>query len=118
MVTVLVVDDEPMIRLVIAEDLQDAGFGTVEASDADEAISILEARQDIQFVFTDVNMPGSMDGAKLAAAVRDRWPPVHIIITSGRDEPANMPLHAIFIPKPYTIEKVIAVIKTFEPSIS
>ena len=114
MQTVLVVEDEVFIRFVIVEDLRDAGFATVEAGNADEAIAILEARQDIQLVFTDVDMPGSMNGAKLAAAVRDRWPPVHIVITSGKAMPILMPVHAVFIPKPYTAENVVAVMRKFE----
>ena len=114
MQTVLVVEDEPIIRLISLIELEDAGFITIEAKDADEAIAILEKRQDIDFIFTDVNMPGSMDGAKLAAAVRDRWPPVHIIVTSGRVKPARMPAEAIFIPKPYKLRNVIAAMKAFE----
>ena len=114
MPTVLVVEDEPLIRFVIVEDLKDAGFSMVEACDADEAIAILEARKDIQLVFTDVDMPGSMNGAKLAAAVRDRWPPVHIIITSGKGMPEVMPPLALFIPKPYTGRVVVEAMRTFE----
>lgn len=114
MPTVLVVEDEPLIRFIVVEDLQDAGFSTVEANDADEAIAILEVRKDIQLVFTDVDMPGSMNGAKLAAAVRDKWPPVHIIITSGKGMPDHLLIRALFIPKPYTAKSVIAAMKTFE----
>jgi len=81
MPTVLVVEDETLIREFIAEELEEAGYSLVIANNADQAIAILEARQDVHLVFTDINMPGSMDGLKLAAAVRDRWPPIHIIIT-------------------------------------
>ncbi|WP_426527924.1 response regulator [Bradyrhizobium sp. McL0615] len=84
MPTVLVVEDETLIRELVAEELEEAGYTVVIANDADQAIAILEARQDIRLVFTDINMPGSMNGLKLAAAVRDRWSPVHIIITSGK----------------------------------
>ena len=87
MATVLVVEDEILIRDVIADDLEKAGFTVALAAHADEAIAILEARQDVHLVFTDIDMPGSMDGLKLAAAVRDRWPPVHIIITTGKTRP-------------------------------
>jgi CheY-like chemotaxis protein len=72
MPTVLVVEDETLIRELVAEELEVAGYTVVIANDADQAIAILEARQDIHLVFTDINMPGSMDGLKLAAAVRDR----------------------------------------------
>ena len=114
MPTVLVVEDESLIRFVIVEDLNDAGYSTVEASNADEAIAILEARPDIHLVFTDVDMPGSMDGSKLAAAVRDRWPPIHIMITSGKGMPSIMPERALFMPKPYTSKNVVIAMKTFE----
>jgi CheY-like chemotaxis protein len=66
--------------------VEKAGFEAIEAIDADEAIRILESRNDIRAVFTDIQMPGSMDGLKLARAVRDRWPPVALIVTSGRTD--------------------------------
>jgi CheY-like chemotaxis protein len=84
MPTVLIVEDEAMIRDVVKDELEDAGYSVILAPHADAAIAILEARQDIHLVFTDIDMPGSMDGLKLAACVRDRWPPVHIIITTGK----------------------------------
>ena len=114
MPTVLVVDDEVMIREFIAEELSDAGFTVVIAASADHAISILENRLDIRLVFTDIDMPGSMDGLKLAAAVRDRWPPIHIIITTGKVRPLEIPANALFIPKPYLGENVVTAIRTFE----
>jgi CheY-like chemotaxis protein len=80
---ILVIEDEPLIRMVVSEYIADAGFEALEAANADIAIEILERRGDIRAIFTDINMPGSMDGLKLARAVRDRWPPIHIIITSG-----------------------------------
>ena len=114
MPVVLVVEDETLIRELVAEELEVAGYTVVIANDADQAIAILEARQDIHLVFTDVNMPGSMDGLKLAGAVRDRWPPVHIIITSGKIRPMEIPANALFIPKPYVSENVVAAMRTFE----
>ena len=115
MPVVLVVEDETLIRELVAEELEVAGYTVVIANDADQAIAILEARQDIHLVFTDINMPGSMDGLKLAAAVRDRWPPVHIIIiTSGKIRPLEIPANALFIPKPYVGENVVAAMRTFE----
>ena len=115
MPVVLVVEDETLIRELVAEELEVAGYTVVIANDADQAIAILEARQDIHLVFTDINMPGSMDGLKLAAAVRDRWPPVHIIIiTSGKIRPLEIPANALFIPKPYVGESVVAAMRTFE----
>ena len=111
---VLVVEDETLIRELVTEELEEAGYFVVIANNADQAIAILEARQDIHLVFTDINMPGSMDGLKLAAAVRDRWPPVHIIITSGKVRPPEIPANALFIPKPYVGENVVAAMRTFE----
>ena len=114
MPTVLVVEDETLIRELVAEELEEAGYSVVVTNNADQAIAILEARQDIHLVFTDIDMPGSMDGLKLAAAVRDRWPPVHIIITTGKVRPLEIPANALFIPKPYVGENVVAAMRTFE----
>ena len=114
MATVLVVEDETLIREFVAEELEEAGYAVVMANNADQAIAILEARQDIHLVFTDIDMPGSMDGLKLAAAIRDRWPPVHIIITTGKVRPLEIPANALFIPKPYVGKNVVAAMRTFE----
>ena len=77
---VLAVEDEPLILMLAVDMIRDAGFEPLWASNADEAIRILESRDDIRIVFTDINMPGSMDGIKLAQAVRGRWPPIKIIV--------------------------------------
>ncbi len=114
MPTVLVVEDEILIRGMVSEELVDAGFAVVEAGTADQAIAVLEARQDIHLVFTDIDMPGSMDGLKLAAAVRDRWPPVHIIITTCKTRPMTIPANSLFIPKPYLGSNVVSAMRTFE----
>lgn len=102
-VVVLVVEDEFLIRLSAVESIQEAGFEVVEAASADEAIAILESRLDISVLFTDIQMPGSMDGLKLAAAVRNRWPPIKIMATSGqvRLSPGDLPQGGLFLPKPY-----------------
>jgi two-component system, response regulator PdtaR len=101
---VLIVEDEFLVRMVAVGLVEDAGFEAVEAANADEAIAILEARDDIRIVFTDVNMPGSMDGLKLAAAVRDRWPPIEFIVTSGRQFVGAdaLPERSFFLMKPYS----------------
>jgi CheY-like chemotaxis protein len=99
---VLVVEDELLIRAVAVDALEEAGFVTLEAGDADEAIRLLETYPDIRLVFTDIHMPGSMDGAKLADAVRKRWPPVRVIVTSARPKPALIDV-AVFLPKPYAL---------------
>ena len=80
---VLLVEDELLLRMDATAMVAEAGFEVVEAGDADEAIAILESRRDIGIVFTDIQMPGSMDGLKLAHAIRGRWPPIRIVATSG-----------------------------------
>jgi CheY-like chemotaxis protein len=114
MPTVLIVEDEVLIRDFVSEELMEAGFEVVQVGSADEAIAVLEARQDVHLVFTDIDMPGSMDGLKLAAAVRDRWPPVHIIITTGKARPMTIPANALFIPKPYLSKNIVTAMRTFE----
>ena len=84
-----------------------AGYEVISAFNADQAIEILESRDDIKLIFTDVDMPGSMDGLKLAAAVRHRWPPVRIVVTSGKHLPSELPDGAVFIPKPYNGAKIV-----------
>jgi CheY-like chemotaxis protein len=117
--TVLVVEDETLIRLHIVDNLKDAGFNVLEASNADDAIEILANRDDIHLVFTDVNMPGSMDGLRLAAYVRDRWPPIKLIVTSGKVavKQADLPQGARFLSKPYEPPQIIqAVTEMFHGS--
>jgi len=99
---VLIVEDELLVRLNAVRTIENAGFKVVEAANADEAIRILESRKDIRVIFTDINMPGSMDGLKLAAVVRNRWPPVQIVVMSGKRRPARdeLPHRARFIEKP------------------
>ena len=105
---VLVVEDEPIQRLMAVTVVEDAGFEAIEAGNADEAISILESRNDIRIVFTDVDMPGGMDGMKLAACIRDRWPPVQIVVTSGylAGKDVALPARSLFFPKPYSAPAV------------
>ena len=90
--------------------VEDAGFNPVEAVNADEAISILESRSDISLLFTDIQMPGSMDGLKLAHAVHDRWPAIKIILVSGQVKPsdAERPANSRFFGKPLGVEQMIA----------
>jgi two-component system, response regulator PdtaR len=112
-VTVLVVEDEAFLLFAIADELREAGYDVLEASNADQAISLLEVHRDIRILFTDIDMPGSMDGLRLSAAVRDRWPPVKIIVTSGKQQPARdaMPSGGVFLPKPYAAAAVAATIQ-------
>lgn len=112
--TVLVVEDEVLVRMSIADHLEDKGFKVLEAANADEALAILNENLEIRLVFTDVDMPGSMDGLKLATLVRDRWPPLRIVITSGhRDLSATeLPQGAQFFAKPYNADRIVETFRT------
>jgi CheY-like chemotaxis protein len=109
-ITVLVVEDEPLVLMSTVDYLQDEGFNVLEAANADEAIAKLEANPAISILFTDVDMPGSMDGLKLSAAVRKRWPPVRIVVTSGHRmvDIADLPDGGVFFSKPYRHREVAA----------
>ena len=102
-VSVLVVEDEHLIRMDTVSSLEAQGFIVHEAGNAAEAISCLDIHNEIRLIFTDVHMPGSMDGVALAHYVRNRWPPVKIIVTSGyaKVSEGNLPAGALFIEKPY-----------------
>jgi CheY-like chemotaxis protein len=112
---VLVVEDEALIRLGALDLVESAGCTAVEARDADEAIRILESRPDIRLIFTDIDMPGSMDGLKLSHYVRNRWPPIHIIVASGKAiiAESELPAGARFFPKPYQGEPITEAIAGF-----
>ena len=112
-ITVLVVEDEPLVRMDIADQLEELGFLVVEAANAIEAVSVLATRDDIQVMFTDVDMPGSMDGLMLAAAVRDRWPPVKIIVTSGHRNVSisDLPRGSLFFDKPYSGQAIASAVR-------
>lgn len=105
---VLVVEDEPVTRFRAMDIVEEAGFEAFEASSADEAMAVLTERPDIRVVFTDIDMPGSMDGAMLAVVIRRRWPEVELILTSGyikvRDE--DIPSRGRFFAKPYRAEDI------------
>lgn len=107
-IKVLVVEDEPLVRLGIAGHLEDDGFTVLETANANEAIAVLARDPEVSIVFTDVDMPGGMDGLKLAAVIRDRWPPIRIVVTSGHRQvgAADLPLESRFFPKPYDFERI------------
>ncbi|KJZ30347.1 chemotaxis protein CheY [Paracoccus sp. S4493] len=107
---VLVIEDEPILRMAALDMVEEAGFDPIGATDATDAIRILESRHDIRIVFTDVDMPRGVDGLKLAAFIRERWPPIHIIVTSGKMEVGRMklPVDCVFFGKPYDERRVIA----------
>lgn len=115
--TVLIVEDEPLLRLNAVSLIEDIGCLPLECGTADEAIALLEANSRIRIVFTDINLVGStMDGLRLAAVIRDRWPPVELIVTSGMFAkiPANkLPHGARFLSKPYTPHQLQQTINGF-----
>ncbi|MBV2149959.1 response regulator [Sphingobium sp. AS12] len=106
---ILVVEDEALVRAMAADILLDAGYRIFQAGDAPDALAILEERDDIGAVFTDIEMPG-MTGLALAATIRDRWPCVALLITSGRLRPGagEMPTGADYLAKPYHPDELVA----------
>jgi len=101
--TVLVVEDEPVIRLSAMDMVEAAGCEAIGVLDADAAARLLETRTDIRAVFTDIHMPGSMDGLGLMRLVKDRWPCVPVLVASGITSiaPADLPSGVCFVAKPY-----------------
>ncbi len=113
-IAVLVVEDEPITRMDVVEQLEESGFKVFEAPDANRAIKILEANSAIRVLFTDIDMPGSMDGLKLAAAVRDRWPPIRIVVASGlrKINVDSLPADSRFFTKPYSVIEIAATMRS------
>ena len=113
---ILIVEDELWLSLDISEALEDEGYDVITVANADDAIKVLESRNDVHTIFTDIDLPGSVDGLKLAAAVRDRWPPVNIIVTTGMRAPRRdeMPANSMFIAKPYRSAEVLEAVRSFE----
>jgi CheY-like chemotaxis protein len=99
-----------LLRELAVEVVEEAGFAALEAGNADEAVALLESRPDIALLFTDINMPGAMDGLKLARAVRARWPAIRILVASGqaRLQQSDLPPDSCFLAKPYLAAAVIA----------
>ena len=108
--TILVVEDEALLRMYAADLLEENGFSVVEAENADTALKLLETRDDVRLLFTDVRMPGSCDGMELARKVHARWPHILLVITSGHLRPAQaeIPDHGHFIGKPYGTNELLA----------
>jgi CheY-like chemotaxis protein len=100
---IMVVEDEPIIRLGLVSSIEDAGYAVIEASNADEAIRLLDRDSEVRVVVTDVDMPGSMDGIKLAHYVRGRWPPIQLLVISGKAgfRQGELPEGVRFMSKPY-----------------
>jgi CheY-like chemotaxis protein len=111
---VLIVEDEMLLRMRAVDMVEDAGFTSVEAVDADEAIAILEARSDIALLLTDIQMPGTMDGLELAHTVQRRWPPIKIILVSGQLKlpEIDIPLDSRFFGKPLDAAEMVVQMRT------
>lgn len=111
---VLIVEDEPLLRMLAASFLEDAGFETLGVGSADEAIVLLESRPDIRVVFADINLPGSMNGLRLSHVIRGRWPPIQLVLTSAHAyvQDTDLPERGLFLGKPYDKSELIGVIRS------
>jgi two-component system, response regulator PdtaR len=110
---ILVVEDEPLIRIGMASLVEDAGYVALEARDADQAISLIERDPDVAVMITDVDMPGSMNGLRLAHFVRGQWPPIQVIVISGKVgvSALELPTGARFFAKPCRDELLLAAVR-------
>lgn len=111
---VLIVEDEPLLRMLAVDVVEEAGFVGLEARNADEAVALLCSRPDISVLFTDIDMPGCMDGLELAHAVRQRWPLIKILIASGhiRLPVSELPSNSCFVGKPYKAAAIVAELRS------
>ena len=112
---VLVVEDEPLVRMDLAASFGDGGFDVIEVANAHDAVAVLTAEPRVAIIVTDIEMPGSMDGLALARMVRDRWPPVHIIAVSGRQTPqyGDLPERSAFFAKPYDTNRLVETARAY-----
>jgi|SRR5579863_754274 len=106
---ILVVEDEALVRLAAVDMLEDAGFQMIEAANSDEALKLLAADFNVQLLFTDINMPGTIDGLALAWQVHDRWPHIGIMVASAQraPQPEEIPAGSRFEQKPYSLDTVV-----------
>ena len=111
--TILVVEDDVLVRMTCATLIEDAGYRVIEAPTADDALAILEKADRVELLFSDVDMPGSMDGLELAEIVHRRWPDIRLLLTSGHHQlgAGKIPDDGEFMPKPYSLDAVIAQIR-------
>jgi DNA-binding NtrC family response regulator len=111
--SILIVEDEAIIRFDLIDFFEHAGYRVFDAGCADEAIAIFERDSSIRVVLTDVQMPGSMDGLKLAHYVRERFPPTVLVVTSGVLNPkkVDLPVDSVFVPKPFDPNRVLGEIE-------
>jgi CheY-like chemotaxis protein len=106
---ILIVGDEPFLRFLVADVLEKEGFAVAEATNAENALRVLETRREIGIVFSDIHLPGDLDGLELVRHVQERWPHIRLLITSGRKRPSStdMPRHVRFIAKPYSPQDLV-----------
>ena len=116
MTSILIVEDDVLTNEYLEFILQQAGYEVVSATSADEAAALLEVRDDVQLIVTDINLPGTMNGLKLAAAVKARRPAMNIIIVTGYGAPKGdeIPPGSLFVPKPYNARKMIEAVRHFQ----
>ena len=112
-ILVLVVDDEAVLRFIASDVLEDHGFRVLEAEDAKAALRVLADHPDVKVLFTDVNMPGALDGLDLAREAHVRWPAMKLVVTSGRPKPADrdIPDDGRFVAKPYSPDSLVSEIR-------
>ena len=116
MSSILIVEDEVLTNEYLEFVLEEAGYEAIPAASADEAIAVLEHREDVDLVVTDINLPGGLNGLQLAALVRNRWPAINIIVVTGYNAPRKeeIPLGSLFVPKPYSAQKMIEAVRHFQ----
>lgn len=107
---ILVVEDEVLIRALIAEELRLAGFSVIEADRAEDALAYIGSGEQVDLVFSDIRTPGSLDGLQLAEALRRQYPDMPVILTSGNVDPKHVGMFRAFVPKPYDVAQTIALI--------
>lgn len=111
---VLVVEDDPILMMALVDYVEDAGCEAIEATSVPEAIQLLESRSDIRTVFTDLDMRGSTVGMQLALRIRDRWPPIELLLVSSQPwDTTQMPARGILLGKPFDRRKIVAAIQKF-----
>jgi CheY-like chemotaxis protein len=107
---ILVVEDEVLIRALIAQELRYAGFSAIEADRADDALTYIKAGEQVDLVFSDIQTPVSLDGLQLAETLRDKYPDIPVIRTSGNAEPKHVGIPWTFVPKPYDVTQTVTLI--------
>jgi CheY-like chemotaxis protein len=110
---ILVVEDEALVRMVAVDALSETGLRLYEAGDAEEALAVLKEHPDVALVFTDINMPGELDGVSLVQRIHKLWPKIELIVTSGRERlmDRQLPDHGSFLAKPYRMNQLIDLVR-------